>query len=240
LASFAKILSLETATDVCSICLHRGPELIGVRQLSEKKAHSRYLAKLTDDLFNEAQVKIGEIDAVAVSKGPGSYTGLRIGTSFAKGLCFGLSIPLIAINTLESMAMQARSMGLIEDSENAFLAPMLDARRMEVYTMVLDISMKVIEQTRPMILEPDSFAKYLANQEIYFFGDGAAKWKQIAGDQQNARFIDNFGISAESVGQLALERFQLRKFDDVAAFEPDYLKPFLAGKPKSLLKQQDA
>jgi len=224
------ILSLETATDVCSVALHRDDRLIIDFNLFMEKAHSNSLASLVGQAFEFAGLAKTELDGVAVSKGPGSYTGLRIGTSLAKGICYGLDKPLIAINTLEAMAWQAHHI-----FTKALLCPMIDARRMEVYHLLKDSNFSTIQETTNLIVDTNSFADLLENQPICFFGNGATKCKQELNHHSNAIFVDNIQASASSVGELANIKFMEQDFEDLAYFEPFYLKEFVAGKPKKLV-----
>ena len=224
------ILSLETATDACSVAIHKDGRIIIDFNLFLEKAHSSSLANLVDKAFESAGLKKTEIDAVAVSKGPGSYTGLRIGTSLAKGICFGLDKPLIAVNTLEAMAWQAHSL-----YTNTILCPMIDARRMEVYHLLKAPDFSTIQETTNLVVDEKSFADLLDKNLICFFGNGAAKCKQVLGHHSNAIFADNLQASAWSVGELANKKFIEQDFEDLAYFEPFYLKEFIAGKPKKLV-----
>lgn len=224
------ILSLETATDVCSVALHRDSQLIIDFNIFIEKAHSNSLAHLVDQAFEFAGLAKNELDAVAVSKGPGSYTGLRIGTSLAKGICYGLDKPLIAINTLEAMAWQAHHL-----YTKAILCPMIDARRMEVYHLLKDQDFTTIQDTTNLVIDANSFADLLEKQSLCFFGNGVAKCKQVLDHHSNAIFVDNIQASASSVGELANIKLIDQDFEDLAYFEPFYLKEFVAGKPKKLV-----
>ena len=224
------ILSLETATDVCSLALHYDGRLIVDFNLFLEKAHSSSLANLVEKAFESTGFKKSEIDAVAVSQGPGSYTGLRIGTSLAKGICFGLDKPLIAINTLEAIAWQAHKF-----FPGNLLCPMIDARRMEVYHMLKGPGFSTIQETTNLIVDENSFADLLTKQQICFFGNGANKCKQLLNHHPNAIFVDNLHASAWSVGELANQKFIEQDFEDLAYFEPFYLKEFIPGKPKKVV-----
>ncbi len=225
------LLSLETSTDVCSLALHHDNNLVAAFSLHIQQAHSRSLAVMVDQAFDHAKMDKRNLDAVAISKGPGSYTGLRIGTSLAKGLCFALDIPLIAVNTLESMAFAANRFNRL----NALLCPMIDARRMEVYCMLTNSNLEIIEDTHAKIIGNDSFSSVLKQDTVWFFGSGAEKCKTLLGHQKHAFFIRNFHTSAESIGMIANKKFEKNDFEDLAYFEPYYLKEFIAGKPKSLI-----
>lgn len=222
------ILSIETSTPICSIALHQNEELIGKLSLNKGMSHSSLLSPAIDNLMNLTGLKLSEVSAIAISKGPGSYTGLRIGTSTAKGLCYALNIPLISIETLKGMAS-----GLV-NPEQYYLCPMLDARRMEVYTSTFDSSLNIIEATRPVILDENSFTYILEDNKVIFFGDGSLKFKNII-SHNNALFIDGISPQADNIGLLAYEKLKIEDFEDLAYFEPYYLKEFRATKPKSML-----
>jgi tRNA threonylcarbamoyladenosine biosynthesis protein TsaB len=226
----AYILSLETATKSCSVALHRSGQLLAVQDFHLDKSHSSILHPLIRDMLQYCDVARNDLSAVALSMGPGSYTGLRIGASGAKGLCFALDIPLIAVNTLEAMAQKLQPYNLAD----ALLCPMLDARRMEVYCQIRDAKGEEVMATMPVIIDENSFAPYLAQHEVWFFGDGSAKTQQVLEPvAANARFIKNITPSAASVGLLAWQKYQQQEFEDVAYFVPFYLKEFRTGKPKN-------
>lgn len=224
----ALILSIETSTPICSVAVHLNDKLLVKSSLHVNQSHSSSLHLLITNTLKGLNKRPSDLDAIAISKGPGSYTGLRIGVSSAKGLCYSLGIPLIAISTLEAMAEG------IKKYTNHYLCPMLDARRMEVYTALFDQNGKVLMATQPLILDQESFSNYLSNNRICFFGDGSNKWKEVVASQ-NAFFIDSVVPDAEFVGQLAVKEFNTQSFEDLAYFEPSYLKEFRATKPKSLI-----
>lgn len=224
------ILSLETATDVCSVALHKEGHLIADFNLFLEKAHSTALAGLVNQILDLAGYERSDLKAIAVSKGPGSYTGLRIGTSLAKGICFGLGIPLIAVNTLEGMAWQVQTI-----HPDKLLCPMIDARRMEVYHLIKDHNFNTIVETINLVVEKASFSNLLDKQSVCFFGSGSEKCKQVLGNHSNAIFVDNIEASAKTVGELAYKKYREKEFEDLAYFEPYYLKEFVAGKPKKLV-----
>ena len=226
----ALILNIETATKVCSVAVYQDKQLLGLQELFIDKSHSEYLAVLIKDILSYTSRKLEDLDAIAISKGPGSYTGLRIGTSTAKGLCYSMDIPLIGINTLEAMA--TTMLGLYD---NRFLCPMIDARRMEVYYMIMDGNQNEITPAQAMIIEEDSFSNRLKDNKIVFFGNGSDKCRPILSKHSNAFFVDSIYPTAKSVGILANKKFESMKFEDVAYFEPTYLKEFLATKAKKLL-----
>lgn len=222
----ALILSLETATTACSAALAKDGALLALREVNEGYTHSENLTVFAEQVLKEAGVSFSDLDAIAVSKGPGSYTGLRIGVSAAKGFCFALDKPLIAINTLRAMASG------VSISERALLCPMIDARRMEVYCAVYDEQGNEIRPVSAEIIDENSFSDILKNNKIIFFGDGAAKCRAKLGQHPNAVFIDNVFPSAAFLAPLAEQKFNEKKFEDVAYFEPYYLKDFIAGPKK--------
>ncbi|MCF6352277.1 MAG: tRNA (adenosine(37)-N6)-threonylcarbamoyltransferase complex dimerization subunit type 1 TsaB [Cyclobacteriaceae bacterium] len=224
------ILSIETSTKICSVALHNKGELLAESTLYVDKSHAEKLAVLIKDLISYADITTKDLTAVAIASGPGSYTGLRIGTSTAKGLCYALNIPLMAVNTLEAMAY-----GVTQTlTKDYMLCPMLDARRMEVYCMLTDKELKIIKPVEAKIIDENSFSTELITNKIVFFGNGAAKCKAILGGHSNVVFINNQSISAVYIGKLAWQKYKENKFEDLAYFEPEYLKEFKAIKPKNL------
>ncbi|HEY1005834.1 MAG TPA: tRNA (adenosine(37)-N6)-threonylcarbamoyltransferase complex dimerization subunit type 1 TsaB [Sphingobacteriaceae bacterium] len=223
----ALILLLETATPVCSVALSRDGQVISSREVNEANVHASKLTLFIEAVMKEARVKYRDLNAVAVSRGPGSYTGLRIGVSTAKGLCFALGIPLIAVDTLEAMATgYLQSAG--EEKEGLRLCPMIDARRMEVYLAVFSADLDIVEPVQARILDEGTFAEY---PRIVLFGDGAAKCRALYADHPNIR-IEQFPNSARYLNTPAFRKFEEQEFEDVAYFEPFYLKDFVAGKPR--------
>ncbi len=225
------ILSIETSTEVCSVAFHQSETLLADFNLHVEKAHSKSLANLVDIGFKHTGIDKKELSAVAISSGPGSYTGLRIGTSLAKGMCFSLDIPLIEVSSLMGMAQGVSNTNL----SRAWLCPMIDARRMEVYCLIVDSDMNTMSSTKAQVIDENSFSDFLEKHEILFFGNGAAKCKSLLDRKKNATFIDNYKMSAADIGQIAIEKFKIKDFADLAYFEPNYLKEFVAGKPKSLI-----
>ena len=222
------ILSIETATPTCSVALHAGAKLVAVQSLHVANSHAESLLLTIDHLFSITPYNTKEIVAVAVSSGPGSYTGLRIGTATAKGLCYALNIPLIAIGTLEAMAYGMQSY----NTARALLCPMIDARRMEVYCLLTDAQGKQLEATHPQVIDENSFQIWLADYPIHFFGNGAAKCKPFLDAHPHATFVEDIYPSAQYVGALAYAKFHQAAFEDLAYFEPSYLKPFQGGLTK--------
>lgn len=225
------ILSIETSTRTCSVAIHDGPRLITAQDLHLDKSHSGSLTLMIQNLLALAGISIADIQAVAVSKGPGSYTGLRIGLSTAKGLCYAKDIPLIGIGTLEAMAWQAAQNNPLQ----ALLCPMIDARRMEVYCLIADPEGNTLQEVQPVIVEEEAFAERLRDKHILFFGDGAPKCTEVLSHSPHAHVLQHIKPSAIGVGGLAWEAYQQERFEDLAYFEPFYLKEFQAKKPKKLL-----
>lgn len=222
------ILQLETATPVCAVALSKNGKTIAFKEEAAPNIHASKLTLFINEVMEQAGIKFEELDAVAVSKGPGSYTGLRIGVSTAKGLCFALDKPLIGINTLSMMAS-----GFLTQQPNykGYVCPMIDARRMEVFTAVFDHNLVEIEPTYAKIVDNESFKDLLNQQQITFIGNGAKKCSAII-QHKNAKFIfDNFN-TASNMTSLANAAFTSEEFEDVAYFEPFYLKDFVATTPK--------
>jgi len=224
-------LCIETATTVCSIALMQNDKVIGLKESVRKNSHAEVITVFIQELLNDHQLDVSDLEAIAVSKGPGSYTGLRIGVSTAKGLCYAGTKPLIAINTLHSMTagMIRRSAG--QHPENTIYCPMIDARRLEVYDALFDRSGKKIRKTKADIIDTHSFLDILKDQPIVFFGDGAEKCKEVI-THPNAIFITDFRPSASFMALLVIQKVKEQQFEDVAYFEPFYLKDFIAGIPK--------
>ena len=220
------ILNIETATTNCSVALSKEGKTIFLKEDYDKNySHAERLHVYIDEVLKEAGIALNDLSAVAISKGPGSYTGLRIGVSAAKGLCFALDKPLISVSTLEALAHQ------VSCNEGVIVA-MLDARRMEVYSAVFDCNYKRIRQTKAQILVEHAFSEYLEKGKVYFIGNGVEKTKDII-NHPNAVFIENKLPSANDMSLLAYKKFKTNDFEDVAYFEPYYLKDFVALKPKS-------
>ncbi len=225
------IIQIETATTVCSVALSQNGQVVAVKELNERNIHAEVVTLYIDDLLKQTNLTYTDVDAVAVSSGPGSYTGLRIGVSTAKGLCFALDKPLIAVQTLAAMAQ-----GMIESSSiapGALLCPMIDARRMEVYTALFTADGSEVKSTSAEIIDENSFADYLKNNSIVFFGDGAEKCREMLGGNPNAVFVTNFLNSATHISKQAADKFAKGQFEDVAYFEPFYLKDFLVTQKKA-------
>ncbi|HTX88924.1 MAG TPA: tRNA (adenosine(37)-N6)-threonylcarbamoyltransferase complex dimerization subunit type 1 TsaB [Bacteroidales bacterium] len=270
----ALLLCIETATAVCSVALASDGKILSLKESVAKNAHSSVLTVFIEETLQEAGVDRSGLDAVAVSKGPGSYTGLRIGVATAKGLCYALDKPMIAIGTLEAMAwgMRNRFTGLgfrglgfsglrvkglgVNDIEagvkrisgithelinpeplnatrvnQVIFCPMIDARRMEVYSAIFDDSGKQVRETRAEIIREDSFTEYPGQHTVVFAGDGAQKSRPLLERNPKAVILDDFLPSANYMISLAERKFAAKEFEDLAYFEPFYLKDFVAGKP---------
>ena len=222
----ALILNIETATTNCSVSLSKDGKTIVLKEDYDKNySHAERLHVYIDAVLKEATVTPSQLDAIAVSKGPGSYTGLRIGVSAAKGLCFALNKPLISISTLEALAHQVKN-------GDGVIVAMLDARRMEVYSAIFDSNYNCIRTTEAEVLNQSSYSSYLDKGKVYFIGNGVEKTKTLI-SHHNAVFIENKLPSANEMGVLATHKYKISDFEDVAYFEPYYLKDFIALKAKS-------
>src|SRR5690606_5497135 len=224
------ILSIETAISVCSVALHdQEGRLVGIAEIFQENVHAQKLMPLIESLLQQAGVLQGELAAIAVSSGPGSYTGLRIGVSTAKGLAYALGIPLIGVDTLDALARRAVPLVEAED----LVVPMIDARRMEVYCKVVSGVMEELSPLAPLIIDESSFDTYLSSGKLFFLGDANEKVRGII-RHENAVFVPLLN-SAGTVGEIAAVRFREEQFDDVAYFEPNYLKEFRVLKSKKSL-----
>ena len=224
----AIILNIETATKNCSVSLSEKQSILALVELNEGQfSHAEKLHTFILKVLKTSHKTMQDIDAIAISKGPGSYTGLRIGVSAAKGLCFALDKPLISVPTLNVLA-KAFVM-----KKGDFIIPLLDARRMEVYCTVFDGSYNEIEKTSAKIIDEHSFLDILNKGKVFFIGDGAEKCKGII-KHDNAIFLEDYFPSAKEMARISYKKFQENDFEDVAYFEPFYLKDFVAGKPKKL------
>ena len=218
----ATILCIETATTNCSVAISVAGKIVAFKEDNNNKySHAENLHVFIEEVLAKATIQKSDLQAVAVSKGPGSYTGLRIGVSAAKGLCFALDIPLLSIPTLEALAYQVLE-------KDGLIIPMLDARRMEVYSAVFSSDKKEVRKTEAQILDDSSFLEYLEKGKVYFLGDGVEKFKNIC-THKNAVFIENKLPSAIQMGFLAEIKYKRNDIEDVAYFEPYYLKDFVTG-----------
>lgn len=218
----AAILCLETATTNCSVALSVNGSVIALKEdRSAGYSHAEKLHIFIEEVLWEGGVAKDKLDAIAVSKGPGSYTGLRIGVSAAKGLCFALDIPLISIATLNVLASQIKG-------NDAYIVPMLDARRMEVYSAVFNTEGKQIRDTLAEVLSETSFSEYLKSGQVVFIGSGVEKFQKII-EHDNAVFIENAQPSSKEMAVFAASKYKIGDIEDVAYFEPYYLKDFISG-----------
>lgn len=226
------ILHIETSTSVCSVAVSQDGQTYFVEEDMKGPSHAVSLGVFVDEALSFIDSRGLPLDAVAVSCGPGSYTGLRIGVSMAKGVCYGRNVPLIGIPTLEIMCVPI--LLFYEIPEDALLCPMIDARRMEVYAAVYDRSLKVKREIAADIVDENSYLEFLNEHPVYFFGNGAAKCREKI-THPNARFIENIHPFAKMMAPLAEKAVAKEDYKDVAYFEPFYLKEFVASQPKKLL-----
>lgn len=236
-----RIILIETSTALCSAALAEDGVIVSYRESSAPKAHASLTAVFIQEMLSERGLTVADCDAVCVSKGPGSYTGLRVGVSTAKGLCFGSGRPLLAVGTLDTLVAQAQmscAAGCdgqdVADSTISprFIIPMIDARRMEVYTAVFENGHQITE-TAPMIIDENSFAEYLEQGPCLFIGDGAGKCADLL-KHPNARFLQCHPQASAMLAP-ALAAYRAGNFQDVAYFEPFYLKEFVATVSKKKL-----
>ncbi|MGM9752930.1 MAG: tRNA (adenosine(37)-N6)-threonylcarbamoyltransferase complex dimerization subunit type 1 TsaB [Candidatus Cryptobacteroides sp.] len=216
------ILLLETSASLCSVALARDGKTIASRESSEPRAHANLTAPFVKEVLADAGISLQDCSAVCLSSGPGSYTGLRVGCSTAKGLCFGAGLPLMSLCTLDILAHTA----LQQEQHFDYIVPMLDARRMEVYTAVYDGSGKRLSEIEAKVIDAGSYAELLEKGTVLFIGDGALKCKEVL-QQANATFMECQPL-ARNMAELALELYRSGKFEDIAYFEPFYLKDFIA------------
>ncbi|MFG6684940.1 tRNA (adenosine(37)-N6)-threonylcarbamoyltransferase complex dimerization subunit type 1 TsaB [Mariniflexile sp. HNIBRBA6329] len=215
------ILSIETATTNCSVAISKAGKTIVLKEDNSKNySHAESLHVFINAVLKEAGITSKDLDAVAISKGPGSYTGLRIGVSAAKGLCFALDKPLISVPTLEALAHQVKA-------NDGVIVTMLDARRLEVYAAIFDSNYNRIRETEAQILDENAFTDYLTTGKVYFVGNGVEKTKDLI-KHENAFFVEDKLPSASQMGMLAFDKYKNGDFEDVAYFEPYYLKDFVA------------
>ncbi len=231
------ILCIETATGVCSAALCNENKVVLLREAEEGKSHASQLTVLINELLAETSLKATSLEAVAVSKGPGSYTGLRIGVSVAKGIAYAADIPLIGINTLNAMYHGFTTTYSLPVNNGTLLCPMLDARRMEVYNALFSSDGKVIRATKAEIIDENSFSNELASGKVIFFGNGADKCADSI-RHENAVFFKDFNLSASYLHSPSQNALKEMMFEDIAYFEPYYLKEFIATKPKSMIPQK--
>lgn len=217
----AYVLNIETSTTNCSVALSQNGSVVAHKEdNSLEYSHAERLHVYIDEVLQTAKVSIDQLDAIAISKGPGSYTGLRIGVSAAKGLCYALDVPLISVPTLEALAHQV-------DAPKGAVVAMLDARRQEVYSAIFDDHFSELRATEAEVLTPESYQELLESSPVYFIGNGVAKTKALIA-HKNAYFIEDKLPSAQQMCALSFEKYKAKNFEDVAYFEPFYLKDFIA------------
>ena len=226
------IINIETATQVCSVALAKDGELLAIRELNEKNVHAEVLTNFIQEVIDESSLTLKDLDAVAVSMGPGSYTGLRIGLSTAKGLCYSLDKPLIAISSLQAMAQYAASELQDKLKENTLLTPMIDARRMEVYTAFYKTDMEEASKIAPHIFSEESFIEEEKEHELILTGDGCAKSQELFSERKNIYIYPEILSSAKGMVPLSEKKWLAQDFEDIAYSEPFYLKEFIAGIPR--------
>ena len=230
------ILHIETATDICSVAISEGDQLLAKVESGPERSHASLLNKFIREALNESGLEMTQLDGIAVSKGPGSYTGLRIGISTAKGMAYALGKPLLSCGTLVNMvynAMDHPAVRQLADNagDNLLLGPMLDARRMEVYAAFYTTGYEVVREVSADIVYDNSYLDLLENQSICFFGNGSAKCREVI-THPNAVFIEGIDPSSGSMVLPVLDKYRRHKFEDVAYFEPFYLKDFVATTPR--------
>lgn len=224
------ILYIETATDVCSVALSRGAEVIGLKEEAGGNNHAKHLLPFVDEVLKQGGCTVSDLNGVAVSVGPGSYTGLRIGVSTAKGIAYTAGIPVMAVGTLESIAQGARESWTDASAEPLQIVPMLDARRMEVFTTRYSFDMQSLEEVSAKIVDENTFAELLSEHKVLFCGNGMPKCREILSANPNAFFAE-VSVSAKNMLPAALRKWQNSDFENVAYFEPFYLKEYVAAKP---------
>ena len=224
------ILYIETATDVCSVALSRGAEVIGLKEEAGGNNHAKNLLPFVDEVLKQGGCTVSDLNGVAVSVGPGSYTGLRIGVSTAKGIAYTAGIPVMAVGTLESIAQGARESWTDASTEPLQIVPMLDARRMEVFTTRYSFDMQSLEEVSAKIVDENTFSELLSEHKVLFCGNGMPKCREILSANPNAFFAE-VPVSAKNMLPAALRKWQNSDFENVAYFEPFYLKEYVAAKP---------
>ena len=230
------ILNIETSTSVCSVALSKDGKIIASRESPGERSHAALLTPYIEEVLETSGISAEDLDGIAVSKGPGSYTGLRIGVSTAKGIAFALHKPLIAIGTLLCMAKGLKTeMPQLLNDKNTLLCPMIDARRMEVYLALFDYDLNFKLDVRAEIINELSFRDILKNGKIVFFGDGMNKCRDVI-RHENAVFVENFNPLAGYLSDISYSFYLKKEFVDIAYFEPFYLKDFIATTPKNFLK----
>ena len=225
-------LVLETATMVGSVAVYEGEQLLGALTIHQERTHAKLLVPMVQSLLSHLGIEGKDLSGIAVSKGPGSYTGLRVGVSTAKGLCMAYDVPLLSIGSLELLAWQVHDWAV---ELEAWICPMIDARRMEVYLAIYDEHLVEKLPVQPMIIEGEALLDVLVEQKIIFVGDGVAKCRNHLGQSPFAIILDNIQADASYVGSAILKKWKNRAFEDLISFEPFYLKSYVATKPKKRL-----
>lgn len=225
-----KLLCIETSTDICSVCLSSNNDIVAIKESEKAFSHSESIAVFIEEILKDVNWKISDLDVIGLTEGPGSYTALRIGSSFAKGLCYGQNIPLITIPTLDALANSIKK----STGKNELIIPLLDARRMEVYRTIYDRELNIIEPLSPLVLEEDSF-RYLSDfNKIHFVGDGVSKSKDFL-KLDNAHF-HSIEASSKYMIDLIMDKYEKNEFADISYFEPNYFKkPNIKKSKKKLL-----
>ncbi len=233
----ALILHIETATPTCSVALGKNGKLLALKENNEGMKHASHLTVFIQQLLQENKLSASHLDAVSVSMGPGSYTGLRIGVSTAKGICYAGKVPLIAIGTLRAMVETLQNSDAfnekVKDTTQVYYCPMIDARRMEVYTALYNEKLKPVQAVSAKIINENSFSKELSQHKIVFWGSGSSKCKEII-SHPNALFLENIHASATGMLKMAEEKLNNNEVENTAYFDPFYLKDFVATNPKKL------
>lgn len=229
----AYILNIDTSTQVCSVALAHAGKVVALCEADEPNIHAQMISTFVEDCVAQAHISLADIDAIAISQGPGSYTGLRIGLSTAKGLCYSLDKPLIAIDTLQAMACYAaQQIPQAKRLHNSWFAPMIDARRMEVYTAFYNSELHSQTPVEAHILAADSFAQEKRQHPLIITGDGAQKCIDIFGQEDNIKVYPHIKSSAAGMAPLSYQQWQQQAFEDLAYFTPFYLKDYIAAPSK--------
>lgn len=218
----AYLLHIESSSTVCSVAISNDDKLIAIKELNNGYTHAENLHVYIEQLLKEVSLQAKDLSAISVSSGPGSYTGLRIGFSAAKGLAYALQIPIITVDTLKALS----AIAINKANKEAFYCPLLDARRMEVYTALYDNNLNETLSVRALVLNEESIQVFNQNKNIYFFGDGMLKAKNLFQTLPNIYFIENITASASSMIGLAFQKYKVQDFADIAYVEPNYLKEF--------------
>tara|TARA_B110000014_G_scaffold91251_1_gene62691 strand:- start:1035 stop:1727 length:693 start_codon:yes stop_codon:yes gene_type:complete len=221
------ILCVDTTSEFCSVSLFNGNELVNTVNSKIERSHSKLIISLVEKVIKESKIEISDIDAFSISRGPGSYTGLRIGLSCLKGFCYGLDKPLISLNTLKILAKSATEK---IDNKDSYICPMVDARRMEVFTKLYNYSMDEVSGDRALILDNNSFSNY-KDKIIYFVGSGSSKFEDIS-DNINFKFLPDIIPNSIHMGELSFNKFLNNDFEELSTFEPNYIKDFYLIKKK--------